>query len=200
MHACLHIWALLACLAPQRPEEGIGCSATLVTDVCEQPCGCWQSTRGPLKRAKSSLMLNYLLALLRFQMKFTVKSWLFTDLKVVIPSANVDPKEIWSISIIIIFPFLPLREILRKKLLIMSSELKEFSWGLVLSGSRPDTQVLRQEQSRQTRDWWPLAINSLTVLGVKSCWQMTPADSSRGLRKESYLGSLLFNSGASGWP
>lgn len=144
LHACLPTYLGTTCM-PGTPKARRG---HWMLWNCSHRClwaAVWVLAVNTRSSGRVPVLFNaeLSLGLLHFQMKFTVKLWLFTDLKVEIPSANVDPKEIWSISIIIIFPFVPLREILRKKLLIVSSELKLFSWGLVLSGSRPGTQVLR---------------------------------------------------------
>ena len=36
-----------ACLVPTVPEEGIGVPVTIVTDICELPCGFWELNQGP---------------------------------------------------------------------------------------------------------------------------------------------------------
>jgi hypothetical protein len=51
---CLHegqwtIW--MQC--PWRLEEGAKYPGMRVTDVCEQPCGCWESNLGPLEEVST---------------------------------------------------------------------------------------------------------------------------------------------------
>ena len=33
-----------------RPQEGVRCPGTGVTDGCELPCGCWELNPGPLEK------------------------------------------------------------------------------------------------------------------------------------------------------
>lgn len=45
---CISVFHLYV-YCPHRPENGIRCPGTGVTDGCEQLCGCWKSDLGLLE-------------------------------------------------------------------------------------------------------------------------------------------------------
>ena len=45
----MHAWC------PSRPEEGIRCPGTEVTDCWKQPCVCWDLNPGPLQKEQGLL-------------------------------------------------------------------------------------------------------------------------------------------------
>lgn len=54
LSAC--VYALHACGGvPQRPEESIGNPGTIVTGICELPCGCWKTNMGLLQEQQTFL-------------------------------------------------------------------------------------------------------------------------------------------------
>lgn len=48
---CMSVHRVCAC-CQQRPAEGIGAPAIVMTDVCEPPCGCWE----PESSARASVL------------------------------------------------------------------------------------------------------------------------------------------------
>jgi hypothetical protein len=42
LNTCMSVYHLCA-WNPRKPEEGIGSPGSIITEGCEQPCGCWES-------------------------------------------------------------------------------------------------------------------------------------------------------------
>jgi hypothetical protein len=50
MGVCLHVWLCTTCMqCLQKPEGGARSLGTEVTDSCELPSGCWESSLSPLE-------------------------------------------------------------------------------------------------------------------------------------------------------